>query len=131
MIRLPPISTRTDTLFPYTTLFRSDPSGRARRDDCTGLDRVGRYAERSGEVVGRTERQDAERQADPDGRLGEPVESAVAAADDQQVGVPRRLLDLPPAGPPVARPGLDAPADARADHRVQGVAAGPGVSVPA
>src|SRR3546814_18876861 len=25
MIRLPPISTRTDTLFPYTTLFRSDP----------------------------------------------------------------------------------------------------------
>src|SRR3546814_9945334 len=28
MIRLPPRSTRTDTLFPYTTLFRSD-----RRDD--------------------------------------------------------------------------------------------------
>src|SRR3546814_8186270 len=25
MIRLPPISTRTDTLFPYTTLFRSEP----------------------------------------------------------------------------------------------------------
>src|SRR3546814_17538018 len=25
MIRRPPISTRTDTLFPYTTLFRSDP----------------------------------------------------------------------------------------------------------
>src|SRR3546814_10770683 len=74
MIRLPPISTRTDTLFPYTTLFRSDPSGRARRDDCTGLDRVGRYAERSGEVVGRTERQDAERQADPDGRLGRSAE---------------------------------------------------------
>src|SRR3546814_4431030 len=24
MIRLPPISTRTDTLFPYTTLFRSN-----------------------------------------------------------------------------------------------------------
>src|SRR3546814_19850806 len=24
MIRLPPCSTRTDTLFPYTTLFRSD-----------------------------------------------------------------------------------------------------------
>src|SRR3546814_11800842 len=24
MIRLPPISTRTDTLFPYTTLFRSE-----------------------------------------------------------------------------------------------------------
>src|SRR3546814_8971441 len=26
MIRLPPRSTRTDTLFPYTTLFRSIPS---------------------------------------------------------------------------------------------------------
>src|SRR3546814_12988788 len=29
MIRLPPRSTRTDTLFPYTTLFRSDPLGAA------------------------------------------------------------------------------------------------------
>src|SRR3546814_20225295 len=27
MIRRPPISTRTDTLFPYTTLFRSRPAG--------------------------------------------------------------------------------------------------------
>src|SRR3546814_6852394 len=27
MIRRPPRSTRTDTLFPYTTLFRSSPSG--------------------------------------------------------------------------------------------------------
>src|SRR3546814_2970369 len=34
MIRRPPRSTRTDTLFPYTTLFRSPPRGRlaARRD---------------------------------------------------------------------------------------------------
>src|SRR3546814_7656815 len=31
MIRRPPRSTRTDTLFPYTTLFRSDP-GRVRGD---------------------------------------------------------------------------------------------------
>src|SRR3546814_13829367 len=31
MLRLPPRSTRTDTLFPYTTLFRSaDNSGRIR-----------------------------------------------------------------------------------------------------
>src|SRR3546814_16880622 len=28
MIRRPPISTRTDTLFPYTTLFRSSPLAR-------------------------------------------------------------------------------------------------------
>src|SRR3546814_5518399 len=32
MIRLPPRSTRTDTLFPYTTLFRSDARRRHRRD---------------------------------------------------------------------------------------------------
>src|SRR3546814_1094702 len=30
MIRRPPRSTRTDTLFPYTTLFRSDPRPRVR-----------------------------------------------------------------------------------------------------
>src|SRR3546814_2862377 len=31
MIRRPPRSTRTDTLFPYTTLFRSPPEGHCRR----------------------------------------------------------------------------------------------------
>src|SRR3546814_5965108 len=31
MIRLPPRSTRTDTLFPYTTLFRSADLARAKR----------------------------------------------------------------------------------------------------
>src|SRR3546814_9743100 len=30
MIRRPPRSTRTDTLFPYTTLFRSNVAGRVR-----------------------------------------------------------------------------------------------------
>src|SRR3546814_12339936 len=30
MIRRPPRSTRTDTLFPYTTLFRSQPTTRLR-----------------------------------------------------------------------------------------------------
>src|SRR3546814_16353177 len=33
MIRRPPRSTRTDTLFPYTTLFRSDPNGPAAQRD--------------------------------------------------------------------------------------------------
>src|SRR3546814_8696105 len=45
MIRLPPRSTRTDTLFPYTTLFRSgaghqsfvDLIGRHRRDLVVGM----------------------------------------------------------------------------------------------
>src|SRR3546814_14861889 len=33
MIRRPPRSTRTDTLFPYTTLFRSVPSPQSRGPD--------------------------------------------------------------------------------------------------
>src|SRR3546814_16783634 len=33
MIRRPPRSTRTDTLFPYTTLFRSQSGVRSRSDD--------------------------------------------------------------------------------------------------
>src|SRR3546814_6357894 len=33
MIRRPPISTRTDTLFPYTTLFRSVGGARHATDD--------------------------------------------------------------------------------------------------
>src|SRR3546814_13951554 len=33
MLRRPPRSTRTDTLFPYTTLFRSTGGGRRRRRD--------------------------------------------------------------------------------------------------
>src|SRR3546814_11083597 len=33
MIRRPPRSTRTDTLFPYTTLFRSTDGGRASSQD--------------------------------------------------------------------------------------------------
>src|SRR3546814_3419437 len=34
MIRRPPRSTRTDTLFPYTTLFRSKPENAAKLKDC-------------------------------------------------------------------------------------------------
>src|SRR3546814_19727309 len=37
MIRRPPRSTRTDTLFPYTTLFRSIPHARLRRPVCRSL----------------------------------------------------------------------------------------------
>src|SRR3546814_4935763 len=44
MIRRPPRSTRTDTLFPYTTLFRSLP--RRRVDD--GADRGGGAADGQG-----------------------------------------------------------------------------------
>src|SRR3546814_4948174 len=40
MIRRPPRSTRTDTLFPYTTLFRSDLTGRPQ--DCDLADHLPR-----------------------------------------------------------------------------------------
>src|SRR3546814_1201629 len=47
MIRRPPRSTRTDTLFPYTTLFRSAPVGDGRRHAAAPLQAValfGRHA---------------------------------------------------------------------------------------
>src|SRR3546814_13423146 len=37
MIRRPPRSTRTDTLFPYTTLFRSHATGDARIDGVASI----------------------------------------------------------------------------------------------
>src|SRR3546814_12902381 len=46
MIRRPPRSTRTDTLFPYTTLFRSAP---ASWPGCEGRQRV--TARRCGQLV--------------------------------------------------------------------------------
>src|SRR3546814_4366732 len=44
MIRRPPRSTRTDTLFPYTTLFRS--AGTRHRDKRRGGKKVGRHVPR-------------------------------------------------------------------------------------
>src|SRR3546814_5325225 len=38
MIRRPPISTRTDTLFPYTTLFRSQPTNERSNDPFSAED---------------------------------------------------------------------------------------------
>src|SRR3546814_13561676 len=51
MIRRPPRSTRTDTLFPYTTLFRSRPVPRIRQgfvDDRAAADALWRVAARPG-----------------------------------------------------------------------------------
>src|SRR3546814_15176925 len=52
MIRRPPRSTRTDTLFPYTTLFRSQ----CRRRLCRLLARAGRGAARAGAGIARRAR---------------------------------------------------------------------------
>src|SRR3546814_21054606 len=53
MIRRPPRSTRTDTLFPYTTLFRSrqQPGAELALFQMAGL-RVARGDQRRGEVEG-------------------------------------------------------------------------------
>src|SRR3546814_2517792 len=40
MIRRPPRSTRTDTLFPYTTLFRSEGELSAAKERCGGTDPI-------------------------------------------------------------------------------------------
>src|SRR3546814_2724206 len=55
MVRRPPRSTRTDTLLPYTTLFRSQESqgrrrGRARRSRRTGFRRGGGRGRGGGEL---------------------------------------------------------------------------------
>src|SRR3546814_19414832 len=49
MIRRPPRSTRTDTLFPYTTLFRSKRHREGRPRNRERLDRIAEGAE----IVGR------------------------------------------------------------------------------
>src|SRR3546814_15079611 len=46
MIRRPPRSTRTDTLFPYTTLFRSYPPDPGRARQAADGRRPGRYDRR-------------------------------------------------------------------------------------
>src|SRR3546814_16486222 len=46
MIRRPPIPTRTDTLFPYTTLFRSCDALRVRHFGRMRADRAGNGADR-------------------------------------------------------------------------------------
>src|SRR3546814_4161515 len=52
MIRRPPRSTRTDTLFPYTTLFRSRRPAERRADGrCDGRGHVQRYAARAADIV--------------------------------------------------------------------------------
>src|SRR3546814_14880080 len=53
MIRRPPRSTRTDTLFPYTPLFRSGPGGRQGLHLGAGAVAVAPQAEESADVLDR------------------------------------------------------------------------------
>src|SRR3546814_5169378 len=53
MIRRPPRSTRTDTLFPYTTLFRSADSGRSACRHLEVVDLGNKQAPRRGGILSR------------------------------------------------------------------------------
>src|SRR3546814_11169139 len=56
MIRRPPRSTRTDTLFPYTTLFRSQGKGEARVGEAASPLRAGSVGGLETDPQTRTER---------------------------------------------------------------------------
>src|SRR3546814_6119510 len=59
MIRLPPRSTRTDTLFPYTSLFRSLPAVRGHGTVRGGLHESFRYPSHDADFTGHCGLRDA------------------------------------------------------------------------
>src|SRR3546814_8381097 len=80
MIRRPPRSTRTDTLFPYTTLFRSDAEGAANLLRGDLLERRGIYSRHRD--IGTEAVDDERRQREPEAllefcRFGEAAEIEV------------------------------------------------------
>src|SRR3546814_10104397 len=113
MIRRPPRSTRTDTLFPYTTLFRSRGAGRI-RPRIPGRDRPPRRAARAraaGAAAGRYRR--------------------VSGAVFERIGA---LAHRPPARPGVGRravPAREFPGRQRRHAAVPGLVLDPRASVPA
>src|SRR3546814_15572527 len=92
MIRRPPRSTRTDTLFPYTTLFRShrprlasDGSARAHRLTRSSLD-IEAALQRSFRQGGDDIDDAANRLADPENRLWATQHFDTSRIPDEQTG---------------------------------------------
>src|SRR3546814_3580917 len=80
MIRRPPRSTRTDTLFPYTTLFRS-------RLDRARADRVA--ADTLADIIG------GDRLGQPDHRrLGDAVDEAVGHRSEEHTSELQSLMRI-------------------------------------
>src|SRR3546814_10275513 len=97
MIRRPPRSTRTDTLFPYTTLFRSAAPRRAERPEHRDPQwREGRAR--------RVDRHPRRRRPERPGRHPEAARTARAVADGREAV--RRLARRPP-GLGQQAPGLE------------------------
>src|SRR3546814_14885526 len=86
MIRRPPRSTRTDTLFPYTTLFRSQIREQEEKER-------EEQARRDREASELAEREAAERQAEAD-RLAAEQEAAAEAERAQREAEEARLAAL-------------------------------------
>src|SRR3546814_15208396 len=85
MIRRPPRATRTDTLFPYTTLFRSLQDARNLGDRASGGTECARRAAGRHHAIGPGRRIDGRRNA-PDGRR----DPHRKAARPQTADCPRR-----------------------------------------
>src|SRR3546814_4864385 len=103
MIRRPPRSTRTDTLFPYTTLFRSGLRARclrdrllpSRRDDIDRQDRhVLSPSPRAGWRRGRNGAEMARVSPMPLGRVSHFVGSIVSESIDGRSGGARLVLAI-------------------------------------
>src|SRR3546814_20146011 len=95
MIRRPPRSTRTDTLFPYTTLFRSDGEDQARQDRRVAGGRRAQPLEEEVLTAGgqrghrrgvETERADGEHEHGSDVAQPALVRQAVAEVDEVEAG---------------------------------------------
>src|SRR3546814_12176571 len=91
MIRRPPRSTRTDTLFPYTTLFRSDDEALdAIRD---ALDAGGESARQETALLHRAERWRERLLEEGDAALAELIEAHPSADRQQLRQLVRNTLD--------------------------------------
>src|SRR3546814_11389296 len=86
MLRRPPRSTRTDTLLPYTTLFRSLAGRR-----CRGRSQIENHED---EREDRVEHDDHEDRLD-DGARDLPAQALDIASDHQAVAAPRGGDDEP------------------------------------
>src|SRR3546814_12839973 len=115
MVRLPPRSTRTDTLFPYTTLFRScapvEAGRRAQRAASWGFERLGGIGGVRRDLCGRKKRrvcspQSRARLRDPDDRLGNLEILRERFLDETGE---KRVVNIPPPGRRVSRPRRQTP----------------------
>src|SRR3546814_15272951 len=89
MIRRPPRSTRTDTLFPYTTLFRALPL-RVEKLDAGGRSRLETLAHQCGGAVRRSLRPGGAGDAQPPGAEAGTRILAVAQGIEHRLPILRR-----------------------------------------